>query len=778
MEILKFAVFMSLNLGKYFRFVFISILLMSAAKFSLFAQNQVLIFNEYTASDTVDMGMCVVGDSLETIFNIVNLSGKVLKIGGNDYTFLIGRTTDDPNDLSYFEFYGPRDLPRTIDTNSNYLFKVKYVPFTPSIQFPVGKKVVLLRLGVFDPKKSDPPPSMDALEKKREFILIARKSDKELDVFENVIDFDSVWVEPRDTIRRVLIVQNNTTRDLVVDSIIFLRSLNAEIRLERKQLPVVFDPYRSGDERRQWQITYYPTNLGKDTALLSFVYRSPNNPDSVKSIQTIIRGVGVTQKLKLHKVDNAEIFDDFIDIGSIPLDTSKEVKIFVQNTGNLPFGVFKQEILNYYTETPSSGFRFVDSLKSEKPLLPTQIDSFTVVFQPTQRDTFLARITFHSDIVNRKIIGYPESAKKIVFNIRGVGLAPKLAADVDSVDFGNIIINNAEGCPTIRDTTIYIVNNGNYVLRLENARIEPPYPQTPFKILEENIEVPAYSRRSLKVIFDSTAKTTGLYEAFLVLTSSFSRTHDTLRIKLKANGVLPDPINLSFPQDLSFKPGNVLSVPVLVEKGKILRVKEYSDTLQYNPLILRFRGYTLQGTASEKIEVADVEENANGLLPIYLKTKWNEFFQPRDTLILLNFDTFVGNDFSSPLEFLSPRFGDGICSRALIPVIKSTNVRIDSLCGLRYKIYDGSKVVFFLDQPMPNPATTSVNINFGVAFDVKTSLVVYDSYGNMVEKLVDDVLKPNIYNYHLDISSLPKGVYFVQFVSGIYREVKYFVKTY
>lgn len=769
---------MNFRLSKYIRFVCISILLVLAIKFPSLSRNEVLIFNEYTASDTVDMGMCVVGDSLETIFNIINLSGKVLKIGGNDYTFLIGRATDDPNDLSFFEFYGPRDLPRTIDTNHNYVFKVKYVPFTPSVQFPVGKKVVLLRIGVFDPAKSDPPASMNDLEKKREFILIARKSDKELDVFENVIDFDSVWVEPRDTIRKILIVQNNTLKPLAVDSIIFLRSLNAEIRLERKPLPIVFEPYRSGDERRQWLITYYPTNLGKDTALLSFAYRSPYNPDSVKYSQTIIRGVGVSQKLKLHSVENAEVIDNFIDLGSIPLDTTKEVKIYVQNNGNLPFNFLKQEILNYYTETPSSGFRFVDTLNGGKSLLPTQIDSFKVIFQPTQRDTFLARITFHSDIVNRKIIGYPESAKRIVFNIRGVGLAPKLAADLDSIDFGNIIINNAEGCPTIRDTTIHIVNNGNYVLRVENARIEPPYPQTPFKILEENFEVPSYSRRSLKVIFDSTAKTTGLYEANLVLTSSFSRMHDTLKIKLKAYGVLPDPINLSLPQDISFKPGNVLSIPVLVEKEKISRVKEYSDTLLYNPLILRFRNYNLQGTASEKIDIVRLQENGNGLLSIYLKTKWNEYFLPHDTLILLNFDTFLGNEFASPLEFLSPRFGDGICSRALTPVIQSTNIKLDSLCGLGYKIYDGSKGVFFLDQPTPNPATTTVNINFGVAFEVKTSLAVYDSYGNTVEKLVDNLLEPNIYEYKLDISNLPKGVYFVQFVSGIYREVKYFVKTY
>ncbi len=741
-----------------------------------FSQDNVLIFNEYTASDTVDMGMCIVGDSLETVFNIVNLSGKNLKIGGNDYTFLIGRAIEDPNNLDFFEFYGPRDLPRVLDTNTTYLFKVKYIPFNPSPQFPVGKKVVLLRLGVFNPDINDPPASLDELVKKREFILIARKSDRELDVFENVIDFDSVWVEPKDTIRTFLFVQNNTNSRLSLDSIIFLRSLNAEIRLERKQTPVVFEPYRSGDERNKWQITYYPTNLGRDTALLRFVYRSPIFPDSIKYVQTIIRGVGVTQKLKLNKVENAEVIEEFIDFGSIPLDTTKIVKLYVQNTGNLPFSFFKQEILNFYTETPSSGFKFIDTLQSQKPILPTQIDSFTVMFQPTQRDTFLARVTFYSDIVNRRIKGYPESAKKVVFYIRGVGLAPKLAADVDSVDFGNIIINNAEGCPAIRDTVIRVINNGNFVLRVENAKVEPPYPQTPFKILEENFEIPAYSRRNLRIIFDSTARTTGVYEANLILTSSFSKIRDTLRIKLKANGVLPDPINIFFPDSVSFKPGTVLSLPILVQKERIIRVKEYSDTIRFNPSILQFRNFDAQSTASEKAELVNFPETGEGLLAVDIKTKWNEYFVKSDTLIILNFNTFLGNQISSPVEFLSPRFGDGVCSRALIPIVFSTNVTIDSLCGISQKLFDGSKGLFFFDLPKPNPATTVVDINFSVAFEIKTLITIYDAYGNEIKKLIDQTLEPEFYHIQFDVSQLPKGVYFIRFVSGIYQEVQHFVK--
>lgn len=741
------------------------------------SQGPVLIFNEYTASDTVDMGMCVVGDSLETLFNIVNRSGRVLKIGGNDYTFLIGRAVDDPNNLDFFEFFGPRDLPRTIDTNTNSLFTIKYVPFSPSLQFPPGKKIVKLWLGLFDPKVNDPPASLNDIVQGREFILIARKSVEELDVFENVVDFDSVWVQPRDTIYRTLIVQNNTPKPLLVDSVIFLRSLNAEIRLERKPTPIHFDEYRSGDERQSWRISYYPTNLGRDTALLRFQYRSPSRPDSVKFVQTIIRGVGVTQKVKLHKVENAEIAENFIDLGSVPIDTTKEVKIYIQNNGNLPFGILKQEILNYFNNTPSTGFRFLDTLNAEKQLLPTQIDSFTVQFTPTQRDTFLARIVLTSDIAKRRIIGYPDSAKEIVFNIRGVGLAPKLVAETDAVDFGNIIINQAEGCPAIRDTMIRLSNIGNFVLKVQNARIEPPYPQTPFKIVEENFEIPAFSNKLLRIIFDSTARDVRSYEATLILTSSFSRIRDTLRIRLTANGVLPDPIRLTIPEGIRFKPGSLLSLPILVDRVKINRVKEYADTIQYNPNILRFRNVTIVGTASERISNSNIIETQPGVLSLFVSTKWNEFFLPSDTLLVLNFDTYLGNEVETPIEFLSPRFGDGICSRALTPIVQRSSVRVDSLCGLPYKLFDGRSGFFSLGTPTPNPADKELNFEFEVAFETHTKLVLYDAFGNAIETLYDEIMRPGVYRVYKEISKLPTGVYFVRMTSGIFNEVQHFVKT-
>lgn len=742
----------------------------------LYSQGSILIFNEYDASDTIDMGMCVVGDSLETIFNIYNLTKFPIKIGGNDYTFSIEKTTDDPNDLTPLEFLGPRDLPKIIDSNSSSTLKIKYVPYPISPQFPEGKKIVRLRLGVYDPSKKQFPDSIGDLIQMREFLLFARKSSSFLDTYEKLIDFDSVWVYPKDTLKRWVTIQNNSPLPLYVDSIIFSRSINAEIWLEKKNSPITFQRYRSGEERQKWLLQYYPMNLGKDTATILFRYRHPFLPDSVLFLQTTVRGVGVQQKIDLKKVEGADLSNNIIDLGSLPIDTSREVTVYIQNNGNIPFGIINQDILDFYTNQKINSFFFSDSLQQIRNIYPTELDSFRVVFKPNRTDTFFARVVFYSDISRRKINNFPDSARRVEFYIRGVGLAPKIAVESNNIDLGNIIINSFEGCPSFRDTVVKIYNNGNYVLRIDSIRLEPPYPETPFRIFENRFDIPPFSSKALRVRFDSIANNIGIYSAKLILISNFSKTSDTVTIKLNANGVLPDPISLSIPNQTVFKPGNNISLPILVTSSRINRAKEYSDTLKYNPSVLRYAGFNIQNTASSFAEELKItEDRNNGKLSIYIRTRWNQTFLPSDTLIKIYFNTFLGDEISSRIDFLSPRFGDGICSRVLLPNATSGNVVLDSLCGLSFKLFNGGNGIFQLGEVSPNPTNSRIILNFEIAFPIFTSLRVFNSYGVEVIKVFDGILEPKVYNIEIPLFGLPPGVYFVRMQAGLFHDVKHFV---
>lgn len=760
----------------FFIYFFILSLITTNGRYLLYSQDSVLIFNEYDNSDTIDLGMCIVGDSLETTFNIYNLTKIPIKIGGNDYTFSIEKTTNDPNDLSPLEFFGPRDLPKIIDSNSSSTITIKYVPYPISTQFPGGKKIVRLRLGVFDPNLKNFPDSLGDLIKMREFILIARKSSSLLDTYENVIDFDSVWVYPKDTLSRWLTLQNNSPLIIHIDSVIFSRSINAEIWLEKKTLPIQIQSYRSGNERENWHLQYYPMNLGKDTARILFRYKHPFISDSSLFVQSNVRGVGVRQKIDLKRVVGADVFDNIIDLGSIPIDSSKEVSIDIQNNGNIPFGFLYQDILDFYTNKPINSFFFSDSLQSIRNILPTQSDSFKIVFRPTATDTFLAKIVFYSDIVKRKIKSYPDSARRVEFYIRGVGLAPKIAVETNDINFGNVIINNYEGCPSFRDTLIKIFNNGNYVLRIDSVFLDPPYPQTPFRIYETRFDVPPYSSKTLRIRFDSIAVNTGTYSANIVLISKFSKIIDTVIIHLYANGILPDPINLSLPNPIIVKPGNNISLPLIVTNFRINRAREYSDTLNYNPTILRYAGFSIQNTASSNAEEIKIEEDKNnGKLAIYIRTRWNQYFIPLDTLIKIQFNCFLGNEISSRLDFLAPRFGDGICARVLLPNVSGSEIILDSLCGLPFKLFDGGNKTFQLHEITPNPASSHLKIMFEVGFPTLTSIIIYNAYGVEVREVFKWIPESSSYQFDVPLNGLPPGVYFVRMQAGIFKEVRHFV---
>lgn len=59
----------------------------------------------------------------------------------------------------------------------------------------------------------------------------------------------------------------------------------------------------------------------------------------------------------------------------------------------------------------------------------------------------------------------------------------------------------------------------------------------------------------------------------------------------------------------------------------------------------------------------------------------------------------------------------------------------------------------------PNPANTTVNINYSVSKDMNVNIALYNTLG---AKIVDVINKPHSkgeYNFELNLSSLPSGVY-------------------
>ncbi|MHB8390710.1 MAG: T9SS type A sorting domain-containing protein, partial [Acidobacteriaceae bacterium] len=64
-----------------------------------------------------------------------------------------------------------------------------------------------------------------------------------------------------------------------------------------------------------------------------------------------------------------------------------------------------------------------------------------------------------------------------------------------------------------------------------------------------------------------------------------------------------------------------------------------------------------------------------------------------------------------------------------------------------------------LSQPIPNPAFNSIEIDYNLIEQGKTTITLYDVLGHEVMSLLDDTQKPGAYSVVADISGLPAGRY-------------------
>ncbi len=746
----------------------------------LLAQKDVIIFNEYTSSDTVDMGMCMPGDSLITSFIIKNQTSKDLMMANFGPSWGTFQDPGHPNEFDEFnKFKTP--LPFNLAANLSGRYYVMFSATTDLLKSKPRKNTIRLRMGLFDPKLHDPilnPPN-DTVDMVgfRDFRLIARKTIHNIDVFEQEMKYDSVYINPVDTLRKQLIIQNSWSRDLRIDSTKFYRSPNAEITTDINPMPLKISRYQTTGFQKIWNFAYYPTRWGLDESTF-IIYYNPNptiNPDSLDIRQTLVNGVGVEQFLKITNVDSADFTFNSINFGDLDVGDSKTVQAEFQLLGNIPFGALSMRILQIDSDKPAEGYELIRKFKTDRHLQPSENDTIIVRFNPMKADTFRARLVFESDISKRKIWGAPDSVRFRSFYLSGAGRQAEIASLPDTIDFGNIIVNEGGDCPTRRDSNVIISNIGN--LRLNAIfKILPDNNDNPFKINDQILNVDGRSSLIQILTFDSIANVARDYEAYLYIYSNSPPNKDTLRIVLRARGIYPDTMDIKFPGEVRNMPGRRIVLPILIDKKKISVAKIFTDTLTYNPTLLDFYRVNHIGTASELAEKIDAKQNSEqGYVAIKIQTRGTERFLQNDTLILIEFDTYLGDNITTPVHFMNPKLSDGICQRVLTLNRIDGKFTLDSVCGLDMKVGKHSNSRFKLLAPNPNPIKNELNLEFEMAFKTNSEIRLYNTFGEVVKVLVNNELPEGIYTRTYNIENLSSGLYLLEMRAGIFHDVKQIV---
>lgn len=80
--------------------------------------------------------------------------------------------------------------------------------------------------------------------------------------------------------------------------------------------------------------------------------------------------------------------------------------------------------------------------------------------------------------------------------------------------------------------------------------------------------------------------------------------------------------------------------------------------------------------------------------------------------------------------------------------------------------------IYELKQNYPNPFNSNTVFTFTIPKESKTTLVIYNTIGELVEIVVNETLGAGYYNHEYDASKLSSGIYLYRIVSGDFVDVK------
>ncbi len=79
---------------------------------------------------------------------------------------------------------------------------------------------------------------------------------------------------------------------------------------------------------------------------------------------------------------------------------------------------------------------------------------------------------------------------------------------------------------------------------------------------------------------------------------------------------------------------------------------------------------------------------------------------------------------------------------------------------------------FQLSQNYPNPFKEKTKIKYCVPFNVKVTIIVINSNGEVVDKLIDAEKPAGTYEVEFNAGKLQPGIYFYQMIAGEFYETK------
>lgn len=299
-------------------------------------------------------------------------------------------------------------------------------------------------------------------------------------------------------------------------------------------------------------------------------------------------------------------------------------------------------------------------------------------------------------------------------------------------------------------------------------------------------KIPAGGSREVKIVYQPT-KVEKKQIWLMIENNTLDKNPDSCAIDVEAvqyKGTAR--LNVVAPQIGRAWPAPGDKIPVSIEFSTsdnliLAQVKELEVTVKYKPGLLKVDQASIEvGSILEgRFTVQDLKiDDVKGEMTLRLVATGTNILNGSGRILRFKFDSFlptaeVGSDYST-LEVNVEAMG----TQCLLVDDIGSEVKLVPTCVYDLRWIATTANQYYLGAISPNPVKNgAIDVNFGVAFDGWTEIVIINTKGEVVKRVTTGQMRAGDYTVRVDVNDLPNGMYIITMASEHFRQKQEFVIT-
>lgn len=475
--------------------------------------------------------------------------------------------------------------------------------------------------------------------------------------------------------------------------------------------------------------------------------------------KSYLRAVGVAPKISVNKLDfEASVLNDEENVqrmNAVIRNLSESEWEFADSL--TIFDIYESinnTVSNNLDQFSPLGFKYDNNSNNYPEILyPGEEIEIPVYFKPQQDGIVNAELIIESDALEQ------ENIELLAEGIRNCIIA----------EFDKKTVSSCIGEEEI--ITCSIENKGRYEI-ITTVDMNPIVNE--FNIIDNNpIAIGAGETKSVQIAYNPSSKTQRT-------TNLEINTQDgeiLQIIKLIGKPTLVERTVAITPLNQTIEIGKKAEIRLILDSGEDISfadIKNASIFISFNPEILQtdenqvYLGKLLSGKfVIENLNI----NNINGKISFNIKSIAGDVLSGAGEIAKLYFDSFLPFETTdnSDIELRFETFETNCVQYKILPAV----ITLKQSCMHDLRYVNISDVNYSLSEPNPNPVNNSnAKIDFSIALEAMTELIIYDGLGNVAYELVKQNLKPGNYSLEIPYNDLSAGAYFYKIKSGPFVKVQ------